>query len=145
MKVISVMLIPDKTSDWGNFVLFMTGMIQPTFTITCCEFHFTFAALMAVDAVAHVIEEMPNPRRDAPRCITTSVIFGVATTFLVVMCLLFAITDLDAVTTSTAGPLVTILYQATESKVGSTCLTLIPLCGIVLGSQGECYCDRQVG
>lgn len=26
-----------QDSDWGNFVLFMTGMVQPTFTITCCE------------------------------------------------------------------------------------------------------------
>lgn len=25
-----------NTSDWGDFVLFMAGMVQPTFTITCC-------------------------------------------------------------------------------------------------------------
>ncbi|KAL1413820.1 hypothetical protein Q8F55_001604 [Vanrija albida] len=112
-----------NNSDWSNFVLFMTGMVQPTFTITC------------FDAVAHVIDEMPNPRRDAPRCITATVVFGCVSTFVVVLCLLFAITDIDAVVTSTAGPLVTILYQATGSRVGATCLTLIPYIGTLIGSQ----------
>lgn len=69
-----------------------------------------------------------------------AVVFGTVTTFVVVLCLLFTITDLDQVLSSTAGPLVTILYQATNSRVGATCLTLIPYFGIFLGSQGMWWC-----
>jgi amino acid transporter len=112
-----------NTSDWNDFVLFMTGMVQPTFTITC------------FDAVAHIVDEMPNPRRDAPRCITMAVVFGAITTFLVVMPLMFVITDIDAVVGGAAGPLLEILYQATNSKAGATCLGLIPYIAILLQSQ----------
>lgn len=56
-----------------------------------------------------------------------SVVIGTITGFIFLVVLLFSLQDVDAVTTSTAGPLLTIFYQATGSKAGAIILDMFPV------------------
>jgi len=49
------------------------------------------------------------------------------TGFVFLSCQLFVLTDIDLAISSTAGPLLEILYQATQNKAGAACLLVFPL------------------
>lgn len=51
-------------------------------------------------------------------------------------CLLFVVTDNDAVISSAAGPLLEIFYQATNDKAGSVCLLMFPLVCLLFATIG---------
>jgi hypothetical protein len=52
------------------------------------------------------------------------VAIGLATSLILVIALLFVSHDIDTIITSGAGPLLQIIFDATNSKVGSICLLL---------------------
>lgn len=79
------------------------------------------------DAVAHMVEELPNPARTAPLVMVGSVVIGTVTGLIFLIVLLFSLNDIDAVTTSTAGPLLSIFYQATGNKAGAIILDMFPV------------------
>ena len=58
------------------------------------------------------------------------------TGFIFLSVLLFVLTDLDSVNTSAAGPLLEILYQATNNKAGATCLLMFPLICLLFATVG---------
>lgn len=78
--------------------------------------------LTGYDAVSHMVEEMPHPEINAPRVMILAVCIGASSGFIFLVCLLFSITDVDLVNSSSAGPLLESLYQATSSKAGAVCL-----------------------
>ena len=55
------------------------------------------------------------------------VAIGVSTGFIFLVVLLFVAGDIDDVISSTAGPLLQILFNATGSKAGAVCLLIFPL------------------
>lgn len=56
-----------------------------------------------------------------------SVVIGTVTGLIFLIVLLFSLQDVDAVTTSTAGPLLAIFYQATGNKAGAIILDMFPV------------------
>ena len=56
---------------------------------------------------------------------------GLFTGFIFLSVLLFVLSDIDTVIGSTAGPLLQIFYDATNSRAGATCLLIFPLVCIV--------------
>jgi amino acid transporter len=55
------------------------------------------------------------------------VAIGLFTGFIFLVCLLFVAGDIDQVTSSAAGPLLQILFNATQSHAGAICLLMFPL------------------
>lgn len=53
--------------------------------------------LTAFDSVIHMVEEIPAPRRNAPRAIWLSVVIGAISGFLFMLVCLFCIQNLDTV------------------------------------------------
>ncbi|KAJ8181878.1 hypothetical protein LV157_006629 [Aspergillus fumigatus] len=89
--------------------------------------------LVGVDAVAHMIEEIPTPTVDGPLIMVACVAIGLATSLIFIVALLFVSRDIDTIITSGAGPLLQIFFDATNSKVGSICLLLFPIGCLLLG------------
>jgi amino acid transporter len=66
----------------------------------------------------------------------SAVLMGAGTSWVFMIVLLFCLTSFDEVLEATAtGPLLTIYYQATRSKVGATCLIMFNLMAFVLVQQ----------
>jgi hypothetical protein len=53
-----------------------------------------------------------------------AVFLGALSSWIFVLVLLFCLTDFTEVIESSAGPLLTIYYQATRSMAGATCLLM---------------------
>lgn len=102
-------------TGWNNFVAFMLGLLQSTFS------------LVGTDAVTHLVLEMPRAHVNAPRAMLLAPILGTFSSFIVLMILLFCLNDYEAVYSDLSGPLLTIFYQATGSKGGSTALLMFPV------------------
>ncbi|KAG9545499.1 amino acid transporter, partial [Aureobasidium melanogenum] len=104
-----------NTTGWPDGLAWLLGLLQGGFGLT------------GFDAVAHMIEEIPNPRKTGPFVMITCVAIGTFTGFIFLMCLLFVAGDINQVITSGAGPLLQILYNATSSHAGAICLLMFPL------------------
>lgn len=74
---------------------------------------------------------------NAPRIMVGAVLLGAATSWLFVVVLLFCMTDIDTVISTTAGPLLEIYYQGTSSRVGATCLLIFNMAAMAFATQGE--------
>lgn len=84
--------------------------------------------LTGFDAVAHMIEEIPNASVDGPKIMIYCVAIGMFTGFIFLSCLLFASGgNTEEIIASPLGPLLYIFYNATHSRAGSVCLLIIPL------------------
>ncbi|KAK0389122.1 hypothetical protein NLU13_2697 [Sarocladium strictum] len=113
-----------NTTGWPDGVDWLLGLLQGGISLT------------GFDAVAHMIEEIPNPCVRGPRIMVLCVFVGVATGLIFQICLLFIIRDVDAVVSSKTGPLIEIYLQATDSKAGTVCLVLFPIVCIVFACVG---------
>ena len=74
-----------------------------------------------------MIEEIPNPHIEGPRIMLYCIIIGMVSGFFFLSCLMFVLTDVNAVIDSAAGPLLQIFMDATNNRAGSTCLLMFPL------------------
>lgn len=82
----------------------------------------SFYCLCCYDGPAHMVEEMRNATRDAPRAIVAAVGLGAVTGFVFLITAFFCINDFDAVANTPTGvPLIQIFYEATRNKV-ATCI-----------------------
>ena len=54
----------DNQTGWSGGVAFLTGVLNGAFTIGTC------------DAVSHMAEELPNPRKDLPKAIAAQIVLG---------------------------------------------------------------------
>lgn len=88
---------------------------------------FSLLTITGFDAVAHCIEEIPNPAVEGPKIMIYCVLIGVGTGFVFLTVLLFVAGNVDDVISSLAGPLLAIFYNATGSQAGSICLLMFPL------------------
>ncbi|KAL1873623.1 hypothetical protein VTK73DRAFT_810 [Phialemonium thermophilum] len=104
-----------NTTGWPDGAAWLLGLLQGAFALT------------GFDATVHMIEEIPRPQVEGPKIMLLTICIGTFTGFVFLSCQLFVLTDIDAVISSAAGPLLEILYQATRSRGGATCLLLFPL------------------
>lgn len=103
-------------TGWPDGIAWLLGLLQGGFGIT------------GYDAVAHMIEEIPNASVEGPKIMIYCVMIGTVTGFLFLMILLFVSGgDAEAIISSTAGPLIQILFNATSSRPGAVCLLMFPL------------------
>ncbi|KAL4932377.1 putative amino acid permease family protein [Aspergillus undulatus] len=72
-------------TGWSDGTTWFIGLVQAAYGLT------------AFDSVVHMVEEMPSPRRDAPRVIWLAVLLGAITGFIFMLICLFCIQDVDAV------------------------------------------------
>ncbi|KAJ5354830.1 Amino acid/polyamine transporter I [Penicillium brevicompactum] len=72
-------------TGWGDGVVWFTGLVQAAYGLT------------AFDSVIHMVEEIPAPRKNAPRVIWMAVLFGAVTGFIFMVVCLFCIQDVDKV------------------------------------------------
>ena len=68
--------------------------------------------------------EVPNASVEGPKIMVSCVGIGTFTGFIFLIVLLFVAGSMDSVTTSAAGPLLQILYDATKNKAGAICLLM---------------------
>ncbi|KAJ9486385.1 hypothetical protein VN97_g6953 [Penicillium thymicola] len=108
-----------NTTGWPDGVAWLLGLLQGGLGVT------------AFDAVAHMIEEVPNADIEGPKIMVTCVGIGVFTGSIFLIVLLFVAGNMETVTTSAAGPLLQILVDATKSNVGGICLLMLPLVCLV--------------
>ncbi|RDA91838.1 hypothetical protein CP533_3657 [Ophiocordyceps camponoti-saundersi (nom. inval.)] len=85
----------------------------------------------AFDAVAHMIEEIPDASVQGPKIMVLCVIIGTVTGAIFLIVLLFVSGDMEAVISSSAGPLLQIFLNATSNAAGAICLLMLPLICIV--------------
>lgn len=84
--------------------------------------------LTGFDAVAHMIEEIPNASTEGPKIMIYCVAIGMFTGFIFLSCLLFVSGgNTEEIIASPLGPLLYILHNATQSRAGSVCLLMFPL------------------
>jgi len=102
-------------TGWPDGVAWLLGLLQGGLGLT------------GYDAVAHMIEEIPNAAVEGPKIMIYCVCIGTFTGFIFLMCLLFVAGPIDDVISSPAGPILQIIYDATNSKAGSVCLLMFPL------------------
>ncbi|KAL2832509.1 amino acid/polyamine transporter I [Aspergillus cavernicola] len=72
-------------TGWSDGVVWFTGLVQAAYGLT------------AFDAVIHMVEEMPSPRRNAPRVIWLAVLLGAITGFIFMLICLFCIQNVNRV------------------------------------------------
>ncbi|KFY71633.1 hypothetical protein V499_08222 [Pseudogymnoascus sp. VKM F-103] len=102
-------------TGWPDGIAWLLGLLQAGLGLT------------GFDAVAHMIEEIPNAAVEGPKIMIACVGIGVFTGFVFLVVLLFVAGDVQEVINSAAGPMLAILYNATGSKAGSICLLVFPL------------------
>ncbi|KAJ5141720.1 hypothetical protein N7526_002715 [Penicillium atrosanguineum] len=109
-----------NTTGWPDGVAWLLGLLQGGLGVT------------AFDAVAHMIEEVPNASIEGPKIMVACVGIGTVTGAIFLIVLLFVAGDMDTVTTSAAGPLLQILIDATKNKAGAICLLMLPIVCLML-------------
>lgn len=100
---------------WPDGLAWLLGLLQGAFALT------------GFDAVAHMIEEIPQPQIRGPRIMLYCIGIGMITGFIFLSCLLFCVNNIDDVLESSAGPLLQIFMDATKNPAGSVCLLMFPL------------------
>lgn len=114
-----------NSTGWPNGVAFLTGVLNGAFTIG------------TPDAITHMSEELPEPKRDMPKAIAAQIILGTITSFCYAVAILYAISDLDAVLSSSGSfPLAEVYAQATGSPAGTFGLLLIIFLSIMTCTVG---------
>ncbi|KAF2138141.1 uncharacterized protein K452DRAFT_321488 [Aplosporella prunicola CBS 121167] len=104
-----------NSTGWPDGVAWLLGLLQGGLGVT------------GFDAVAHMIEEIPNASVLGPRIMCYAVLIGMFTGFVFLTCLLFVAGNIDNIIESSAGPLLQIIFHATGSHAGSICLLMFPL------------------
>ncbi|KAG0646426.1 Choline transport [Hyphodiscus hymeniophilus] len=93
-----------NNTGWPSGFAFLSGVLNGAF------------AIGTPDAVTHMAEEVPNPRKDLPKAIAAQIILGSICAFTFAITLFYGITDLDAVLNSNGSfPLAEVYAQATGS------------------------------
>jgi choline transport protein len=90
-------------TGWPNGIAWLLGLLQAGLGLTC------------YDAVAHMIEEIPNAAVEGPKIMVIYISIGVFTGFVFLTVLLFVAGNIDDVIRSSSGPLLQIFYNATQS------------------------------
>lgn len=111
-------------SGWASWVAFLIGMNGTNWGFSC------------LDVASHLADEVPDPRRDIPKALLSTVALGTFTGIPITLALFFAISNMDNVVTS-GVPSLEILYQAFNGSfaaaIGLQTLVLISATGAIVG------------
>lgn len=107
-------------TGWGDGVVWFTGLVQAAYGLT------------AFDSVIHMVEEIPAPRRNAPRVIWMAVLFGALTGFIFMVVCLFCIQSVDKVTNANL-PFIELILETVGLEGGATLIALFIFNGIGQG------------
>ncbi|PYH64672.1 putative GABA permease [Aspergillus vadensis CBS 113365] len=100
----------ENHTGWGDGTAFMIG------AGTCMY------AYITVDSITHIADEVPEPGRNIPRAMMSTVLTGMVTCIPYSVTILFCTTDLNAVASSSI-PIYTAYLQATSSSAVATLFT----------------------
>ncbi|BGP56310.1 hypothetical protein JCM8202v2_003925 [Rhodotorula sphaerocarpa] len=114
----------ENQTGWPKGVAFILGLLQSDF------------GMIGIDGLSHMVEEIPQPHINVPRAMILAVCVGAGSSFVLLVALLFAMTDINAVISSPAGCLAEICYQATGSVAGAICLQAFPIVSMEFAAQG---------
>jgi choline transport protein len=114
----------NQTGYANNGFVFLTGMLNGAFSVG------------TPDCVAHLAEEIPNPKRNIPLAIGAQMVTGFFTAFFFMITIFYSIADLDAVLGSPYFPLAQIYHQATSSNAGTMGLLFVIFFPIVCSCVG---------
>jgi amino acid transporter len=90
------------------------GLVQSAFGMCC------------YDAPSHMVEEIKNARKEAPRAIVMSVYLGAVTGFIFLISLCYCMGDIESTAgTSTGVPVIEIFYNSTGSIAGASTLSAL--------------------
>ncbi|KAJ5885011.1 hypothetical protein N7495_009521 [Penicillium taxi] len=127
-------------TGWPDGIAWLLGLLQGGLGVT------------GFDGVAHMIEEIPNPSVEGPKIMIYCVAIGTVTGWIFLVCLLFVAGSIDNIISSSAGPLLAILKNATQSNAGAICLLIFPLVcmlfattAIMTTSSRMCYAFARDG
>lgn len=104
-------------SDFG--MIGIDGLSHVRYNASTCE-HTVCSE--AYRTRSQMVEEIPQPHINVPRAMILAVIVGAGSSFVLLIALLFVMTDINAVISSPAGCLAEICYQATGNIAGAICL-----------------------
>jgi amino acid transporter len=109
-----------NNTGWSGGVAFLTGVLNGAFTIG------------TPDAVTHLAEELPNPKRDLPKAIFAQIGLGFLYAWLFAIALFYGVNDLSAVQNSNGSfPLAEAFAQATGSRGATFGLLFIVFLALV--------------
>lgn len=98
----------NNITGWQDGVAFLLGVLNGAFTIG------------TPDAITHMAEELPHPKKDLPKAIGLQIGLGFLYAFVFAIAISYAITDLSVLTTGiNTYPLASIYAQATARGDGS--------------------------
>lgn len=98
----------NNVTGWPGGVAFLCGVLNGAFTIG------------TPDAITHMAEELPRPRRDLPKAIALQIGLGFLYAFVFAITIMYAVTDLSVLTAGGINtyPLANIYKQATTNGEG---------------------------
>lgn len=106
-------------TGWGDGVVWFLGLVQSAYGLT------------AFDSVIHLVEEMPAPRRNAPRTMCLAVLFGALSGFVFMVVCLFCIQSVDGMLQPAAGnPFVELLLSTVGPTGGAVMVALFIFNGL---------------
>lgn len=97
-------------TGWSDGVVWFMGLVQAAYGLT------------AFDAVIHMVEEIPAPRKNAPKVMYYSILSGAVTGFVFMMVCLFCIQNVGKVIDSPTGQPFMELTQETVGLTGAAVL-----------------------
>ncbi|KAH7253384.1 putative amino acid permease family protein [Fusarium solani] len=109
-------------TGWSDGVTWFTGLVQAAYGLT------------AYDAVIHIVEEIPDPRRNAPKAIYLSVVCSAVSGLIFMIICLFCIQDIDAVINTPTGlPFIQLVQDAVGLKGSAILIGLFIFNGLGQG------------
>ncbi|KAK2608560.1 hypothetical protein QQS21_002907 [Conoideocrella luteorostrata] len=110
-------------TGWGDGVVWFLGLVQSAYGLT------------AFDSVIHMVEEIPAPRRNAPRTMYLAVLIGAFTGFIFMMVCLFCIQNVDNILSPPSGnPFIELLISTAGLVGGAVMVALFIFNGIGQGT-----------
>ncbi|GAM39634.1 hypothetical protein TCE0_034f11341 [Talaromyces pinophilus] len=124
----------NNLTGWAGGVAFLCGVLNGAFTIG------------TPDAITHMAEELPHPKKDLPKAIGLQIGLGFLYAFCFAIALCYSITDLDALLSGiNSYPLATIYAQATGNNAGATFgLLFIIFCSSLLCTIGTVLTNSRI-
>ncbi|KAI0155717.1 amino acid/polyamine transporter I [Pestalotiopsis sp. NC0098] len=109
-------------TGWSDGVTWFMGLLQAAYGLT------------AFDSAIHMVEEIPDPRKNVPRTIWLSVVCGALTGFIFMIVCLACIQDLDDILDPVTGlPFMDLLSSVMGANGGCVLLSLFIFNGIGQG------------
>ncbi|KAH6974235.1 amino acid/polyamine transporter I [Ilyonectria sp. MPI-CAGE-AT-0026] len=111
-------------SGWPDGVAFLIGLNSSNWAFSC------------LDAVVHLADEIPQPRKNIPKALLITVALGSVTGILIILALLFSAPDLEVVATAVT-PSLQIFYSAfnnsTAAAIGLQAIVAASAAGAIIG------------